>query len=230
MGAIRKTYNSYEQLRRLRDGEVIGEEPAFVLADERIVPSLPRVLGKAFYSSPRTTPISVGMTPANVARVVEEAFRKSYVRKSQGNCVAVRFGFVGMSVQELVENCEAVWERCVTQQKLVKKSVHGLRSGMIKSGSSVALPVWLAEELYSEEDVLQEGETVNPLKSKAERKLLKAASPVEENEMAEEENGKKRVREDDIEKSFEERRARKLAKQEKTSTEKKAGSKKTIKA
>jgi ribosome biogenesis protein UTP30 len=228
MGAIRKTYNSYEQLRRLRDGEIIGEEPTFVLADERIVPSLPRVLGKAFYSSPRTTPISVGMKPSNVAKVVEEAFNKTYVRKSQGNCVVVRIGYLGMTVEELVENCLAMWERCVKQQKLVKKGTHGLRSGMIKSGSSVALPVWLAEELYSEEDVLA-AEDVKPkkIKSKAERKLLQS-TPAKEPEVAKEKDeGKKRAREDDLEKSFEERRARKLAKQEKATGDK---TKKVVKA
>lgn len=189
-----------------------------VLADEKIVPSLPKVLGKAFYKTPRTTPISLGFTPSSVARVVEEAFGKTYVRKSQGNCVAVRIGYVGMGVEELVENCNAMWDRCVVQQKLVKKGVNGVRSGMIKSGSSVALPVWLAEELYSAEDVL-EGEVVKPIKSKADRKLIKPA-PVKPVEKQKE---KKREREDDVEKSFEERRAKKLAKQEK-------GTKKIVKA
>jgi hypothetical protein len=128
-----------------------------------------------------------------------------------------------MSVEELVENCIAMWDRCVTQQKLVKKGVHGVRSGMIKSGSSVALPVWLAEELYSDEDVLH-GEVVKPVKSKADRKLIKPPAVKE----PEQENEKKRGREDDVEKSFEERRARKLAKQEKASSEK--TTKRTVKA
>lgn len=209
MGAIRKNYNSYEQLRRLRDGEIVGEEPVFVLADEAIVVSLPKVLGKAFYKTPRTTPVSVKMTPATITKVVEDAFTKSYVRKNGGNCVSIRIGFAGMEVDELVENCIVMWQRCVEMKKLVKSGVDGVRGGFVKSGSSVALPVWMAEELYSGEDVLEEP-VVKEVKSKAERKLIK---PVVKE--AKVKRSSKREREDDVEKSFEEKRARKLLKQEK---------------
>jgi ribosome biogenesis protein UTP30 len=210
MGAIRKSFNSYEQLRRLRDGDVVGEEPALVLADEKIVPSLPKVLGKAFYKTPRTTPIAVAMTPATIAKVVDEAFGKSYVRKNAGNCVAIRIGYAAMSVDSLVENCVAAWDRCVLQNKLVKNGVDGVRGGFVKSGSSVALPVWQTAELYSQENIL-DGPVVKEVKSKAQRKLMKPdAEDVKEVEV---EGGKKRSREDDVEKSFESRRARKLAKQ-----------------
>lgn len=187
----------------------MGEEPALVLSDESVVVSLPKILGKAFYKTPRTTPIAVKITPGTIARVVEEAFKKSYVRKAPGNCVALRIGYAGMKMEELVANCIAAWERCVTNKKLVKEGVDGLRGCFVKSGSSVALPVWMAEELYSAEDVL-EGPVVKQVKSKAERKLVKD-KPVEEVP----EESKKREREDDVEKSFEERRARKLAKQDK---------------
>jgi hypothetical protein len=211
MGAIRKTYNSYEQLRRLRDGEIVGEEPALVLSDESVVVALPKILGKAFYKTPRTTPIAVKLTPGTITKVVDEAFNKTYVRKSPGNCVAIRIGFVGMEVSSLVDNCIATWERCVTEKKLVKDAVDGVRGCFVKSGSSVALPVWMADQLFSADDVL-EGPVVKKVKSKADRKLIKEA-PVEEVD-GEEEN-RKRDREDDVEKSFEERRARKLAKQDK---------------
>jgi ribosome biogenesis protein UTP30 len=214
MGAIRKTYNSYEQLRRLRDGDIVGQEPSLVLADERIVVSLPKVLGKAFYKTPRTTPISVGMTPNTIAKVVDEAFGKTYVRKNSGNCVAIRIGVAGMTTSKLVDNIFATWERCVLGEKLVKSGVNGVRSVYVKSGSSVALPVWLAEELYSPEDILQ-GPVVKEVKSKAGRRLINPAVGKESVEKSAE-KPTKREREDDVEKSFEERRARKLAKVEKS--------------
>jgi len=192
-----------------------------VLADEKVVPSLPQALGKAFYKTPRTTPIAIRIKPNTVSRVVDEAFGKSYVRRNAGNCVAIRIGFAGMSVLELVENCIAMWDRCVVQRKLVKDGVSGVRSGMVKSGSSVALPVYMTEELYSTaEDVLESGMPVETkkVKSKAERKLMKQKKTAAE-EGDEEEGGKgagKRGREDDdVETAFEEKRARKLARQEK---------------
>lgn len=203
----------------------MGEEPALVLADENVIPSLPRALGKAFYKTPRTTPIAVRITPGTVARVVDEAFGKSYVRKNAGNCVAVRIGFAGMSIEALVENCVAMWDRCVVHEKLVKDGVRGVRSGMIKSGSSVALPVYMAGELYSAEDVLESGmdggaETAKKVKSKAERKLMKQKKSTADSEEEEEDGEGKGVAkrgrdEDDVETAFEEKRARKLARQEK---------------
>ena len=202
-----------------------------MLADENIVLSLPRALGKAFYKTPRTTPIAVHITPGTATRVVEEAFGKTYVRKNAGNCVAVRIGFAGMSVDALVENCLAMWERCVVREKLVKDGVRGVRSGMIKSGSSVALPVYMAGELYSAEDVLETGledvEMGKKVKSKAERKLIKQKKSGADEEEGEEEGTEKGVakrgREDgDVEMAFEEKRARKLARQEMKKTSVKA--------
>ena len=199
----------------------MGEEPALVLADENIVPSLPRALGKAFYKTPRTTPVPVRISPATVGKVVEEAFAKAYVRKNTGNCVAIRIGYAGMPVSQLVANCQAMWTRCVVQEKLVKDGVDGVRSGMIKSGSSVALPVYMAEQLYSAGDVLEEGvpQETKKIKSKAERKLMKHKKDVvgEDEDEGETILGK-RGREDDVETAFEEKRARKLARQEKKNT------------
>lgn len=217
MGALRKTYNSYEQLRRLRDGDIVGEEPVLVLADESVVVSLPKILGKAFYKAPKTTPISVKITPSTITKVVEEAFGKTYARKNNGNCITIRIGFAGMTVDELCENCIALWDRCVTMKKLVKKGLEGVRSGFIKSSSSVALPVWMTGELYSVEDVLESGSEVvekKEVKSKADRKLIKPAV-VSGGKDGDGGSGVKRSRDDDdVEKSFEEKRARKLAKKE----------------
>jgi hypothetical protein len=120
-----------------------------------------------------------------------------------------------MSIEQLCENCIALWERCIDKQKLVKTGIKGVRSGFIKSSSSVALPVWMTGELYSAEDILEEGTVQEKkVKSKAERKLI---NPMVEEEIVEQSVGIKRGRSDgdDVEKSFEEKRARKLAKKEK---------------
>ena len=241
LGALRKTFQSYEQRRRLRDGEVVGEEPALVLADESIIPSLPRALGKAFYARGKTTPIPVAMSPATIVKVVEEAFEKTYVRKNQGNCVVIRVGYAGMSVDDLLENCAAVWTRCVEGKRLVKDGVDGMRGAFVKSFASVALPVWAAEHLFSAADVLEdsvlEGTKAKKLKSKADRKLLTsaaaaaaaaAADKAPENVREEEEDepakepkaGKKRMRADAMERAFEYKRAKKMAKLDKSSGEK----------
>ena len=127
-----------------------------------------------------------------------------------------------MEVEQLVDNCIALWERCVGQKRLVKTGIDGVRSGFIKSGSSVALPVWMTGELYTAEDILEEHETEEKIvKSKAERKLV---NPVVEKEIVDEVHsaGTKRGREDDVEKSFEEKRARKLAKADKVKKSAKA--------
>ena len=199
--------------------------------------SLPKTLGKAFYKSAKTTPISVRITPDKVGKVVEEAFGKSYVRKNSGNCVVVRVGFVGMGVEALIENCVALWKRCVVEKKLVQGGSKGVRSGFVKSIGSIALPVWMTDSLFSENNVLTEEEIASKKvkKSKAERKLL--APSVEEKEVEDEIKGSgKRGRDeeeenddDDVEKSFEKKRARKLAKQETSKSPKEGKGVKPIK-
>lgn len=221
LGALRKTFQSYEQLRRLRDGDVVGEEPALVLAHESIVPSLPRALGKAFYAKGKSTPIPVAMTPATIEKIVVEAFGKTYVRKNQGNCVVIRVGYARMSVGDLVENCIAVWTRCVEGKRLVKDGVQGMRGAFVKSSDSVALPVWAAEELFSAKDVLEDGveeeKKAKRVKSKAERKLLTSTADERSKEVTEKEQPvdkkeKKRIRVDAMERAFEYKRAKKLEK------------------
>jgi hypothetical protein len=109
-------------------------------------------------------------------------------------------------------------------EKLVKTGVKGVGSVFVKSGSSVALPVWLAEELYSAEDVL-EGPVVKEVKGKAERRLINLAVGKESVEESAEKL-MKMTQEDDVEKSFEVRRARKLAKVEKSGKAKEGKSRK----
>ena len=109
--------------------------------------------------------------------------------------------------------------------RLVKNGVEGTRSCFVKSTGSVALPVWMTDSLYSQDDILlpHEKEVPRVSKSKAERKLMTSTTVVvEEEDKVEGERGMKRGRDDDdeededLEKSFEEKRARKLAKQKKS--------------
>src|SRR5204862_3497250 len=126
----------------------------------------------------------------------------TYARKNNGNCITIRIGFAAMEVEQLVENCIALWERCVGQKRLVKTGIDGVRGGFIKSGSSVALPVLMTGELYSAEDILEEQEPAEKIvKSKADRKLVNSAVEKEVDDEVES-AGTKRGREDDVEKSF----------------------------
>jgi hypothetical protein len=133
-----------------------------------------------------------------------------------------------MSVDQLAANVAAVWERCVEGKRLTKEGVDGMRSAFVKSSNSVALPVWAAEELFSEQDVLEEGVVEKPkkVKSKAERKLLATVEKDEEDEKeegeVEEKKGKKRIRTDAMERAFEYKRAKKLAKLESSAEKPKA--------
>lgn len=158
-------YKSYEQKRQL-----LSEHDVF-LADERIVSRLPKALGKVFYKGTAKRPIPINMAPkdaskdkskrvpkderealvagpAVIAKEIEKALNSVSVSLSPGYNIAVRVGLDSFSPDQLKDNiavaATAIIEKHVVSGWKNVKSIH------IKSPTSVALPIWLAEDLWME--------------------------------------------------------------------------------
>ncbi|KAK5097142.1 proteasome-interacting protein cic1 [Lithohypha guttulata] len=158
-------YKSYEQKRQL-----LSEHDVF-LADERIVSMLPKALGKVFYKGTAKRPIPINMAPkdaskdkskrlpkdereavvagpAAIAKEIEKALNSVPVSLSPGYNIAVRVGLDSFSPDQLKDNiavaATAIIEKHVVSGWKNVKSIH------IKSPTSVALPIWLAEDLWME--------------------------------------------------------------------------------
>ena len=184
LSKLKAKYKSFESRRQL-----VGEYDVF-LADDRIVTFLPQVLGKAFYKGGAKRPIPVTLEgkrqnvdeqgnkrqklaeggkkvvkdevkPADVAREIEKTLRSALVHLAPSTTTAVKVGKASMEPAQLQENVEAVTEGLV--EKFVPRKWRNVRAVHIKGPETAALPIWMTDELWEDEqDVLEE-----PLPTKA---------------------------------------------------------------
>ncbi|MCJ1402897.1 hypothetical protein MMC11_006118 [Xylographa trunciseda] len=168
---VTKRYKSFESRRQL-----LSEHDIF-LADDRIITRLPKLLGKIFYGgSKRPIPVSLQpykpkgdaasttprdsvskftSSPIQVAKEIEAAISCAQIHLSPSTTTSIRVGSSIFTPQQLAENVDAVVEGMV--KKFVPKGWRNIRAIHIKGPNTMALPVWLAGELWlQEEDVLED--------------------------------------------------------------------------
>lgn len=164
-------YKSFEQKRQL-----LSEHDIF-LADDRIVSRLPKALGKVFYKGTSKRPIPINIAPRNeskeknikkngavkvpkderqaavaeptvVAKEIEKALACVPVSLSPGYNIAVRIGLETFSAEQLRDNLTVATAAII--DKHVVSGWRNVKSIHIKSPTSIALPIWLAEDLFIE--------------------------------------------------------------------------------
>lgn len=177
---LKARYKSFESRRQL-----LAEHDIF-LADSRIVTMLPSTLGKVFYKGPKR-PMPVNLEPPKpkdpttgkrrpkpkssaladarraialpvaFAQEIKRALSSTQIHLSPSPTTAVRVGLASFTPEQVAANVEAVVNGMV--EKFVTKGWRNVRSVHIKGPNTLALPIWLAEELWVEEtDVLEEAE------------------------------------------------------------------------
>lgn len=113
------------------------------LADDRIIPMLPKLLGKKWMNE-RKSPIPVQLTKTKDGKVrkeVESALASTFYHRNKGTCASVRLGTLQhLTSEQLAENVAAALPLIVS--KHVKNGWSNVQSIDIKTGTSAALPVW----------------------------------------------------------------------------------------
>lgn len=183
---LQERYKSFESRRQL-----LREHDVF-LADDRIITRLPQALGKTFYkgskkpipvnleaqeardengkrkkaapSTDKTEKIASVAQPAQAAREIERALSAAQVHLSPSATTAVRVGLANFTPQQLQENIEAIVTGFV--DKFVTNKWRNVRAIHIKGPNTMALPIWLAEELWVDEaDVLNAEEAAKAIEA-----------------------------------------------------------------
>ena len=143
---------------------------------------LPKFLGKTFYKGTKK-PVPVNLEPyrqtdasgrrvtqrpsdskskplappSQVAKQIENALGCALVHLSPAVTTSIRIGFSSFTPQQIAENVEAVMDGMT--DKFIPKGWRNIRAVHVKGPNTMALPIWLAEELWVEEgDVLEEEE------------------------------------------------------------------------
>jgi len=132
LSKLRTNYKEFEAKRQL-----CGSYDLF-LADSRIIPFLPRLLGKQFFKKKRQ-PIPVDLKVKNISKEIEKARDSTFLYKSGGACSAVRIARTSFDSSEIVENIITGIENIISK---VPKKWRNIQSIYIKTSDSVALPIF----------------------------------------------------------------------------------------
>ena len=186
---LKARYKTFEQLRELH-----SEHDVF-LADDRIITRLPQTLGKVFYKGTSKRPIPIAVAPgrkdkaekskksnddrASTAAVIPTALAKEIekalgcvpVSLRPGTLVAVRVGLAAFKPQQLADNITTVVQKLI--EKHVVKGWRNVRGIHVKGQSSFAVPLWLADELWTgDEDIVAAAEATEQLDGSSEQKEM----------------------------------------------------------
>ncbi|KAL8811391.1 MAG: hypothetical protein Q9223_001785 [Gallowayella weberi] len=173
---LKARYQPFESRRKL-----LNEHDVF-LADARVITLLPKILGKVFYQSPKK-PVPVNLeaikqkdtagkrvapkntdekarsigSPLQVAKEIEKTINCALVHLSPSNNTAVRIGRSSFTAQQIADNVASVVAGLV--EKFIPQGWRNIRAVHIKGPNTMALPIWLADELWVDEgDILEKDE------------------------------------------------------------------------
>lgn len=112
------------------------------LADTRIVPLLPKLLGKAFMSK-KKQPIPVRLEdsrPEKIKEELREAIEATYFFKTGGSNASIKAGKITQDTQHLASNIEAIIKLLTAKLPEGTKSIQSIH---LKTRTSVALPIFI---------------------------------------------------------------------------------------
>ena len=174
---LKERTKSFEERRRLLD------QYDLFMADDRVIPTLPKLLGKIFFdSSKRPMPVSLEgykpkengkrvkstktaesrriAEPKEVAREIEKAMSSARVHLSPSVTTAVKVGYSNFPANRISENIQAVVDGMT--EKFISKGWRNVKAVHIKGPNTIAFPLWMADELWvEEEDVIEDDQAEN---------------------------------------------------------------------
>ena len=174
---LKARYHSFESRR-----ELLSEHDIF-LADDRIITRLPDTLGKVFYKGTAKRPIPIQIaqenriegkrvkppkqrvpneekhasvaSPTIVAKEVEKALKSVPVSLKPGTSLSVRVGNTKLTPQQLADNVSVVASGII--ERHVVKGWRNVKSIHVKSPNSAALPIWLSDDMWAEDEGVADG-------------------------------------------------------------------------
>jgi len=209
-------FHSFESKRQLRDSYDI------FLADDRIASYLAKILGKTFYKTTPKRPIPVRLeaskpkekknaalpserkrkdpsaptsiaTPPLIAKEIERTLSTTQLHLHPSTTTSIKVGLASFTSEQVSANIEAVMAG-LTDKLIAWRNVRAVH---VKGPNTMALPVWLAKELWTDEGMVfdeeevAEAEARKAIKHKRRRDMIEGPSQGGE-EVEMEVGGKKR--------------------------------------
>jgi ribosomal protein L1 len=198
---LKGKFKQYEARRQLYSGYDV------FLADDNVVTTLPRLLGKVFYGSSTKIPLTINLkghdktlSSSATKERIDQLLKSTWFTVPSGTLLSVKVGRASFEPEEVAANIDAVMDY-ITSTVLKKTGWDGILSVNIKTEQSPSLPIYLAEKIYNEEDIaddeeLREENTKRKREDNKERKISKLdealAEVVGEEEIEEYKRSKRR--------------------------------------
>jgi len=164
------------------------KENGLFLADDRVIPLLPKLLGKIFFNA-KKQPIPVCLRRKDLKGELERAVSCTYFHQNQGTCSSVKIGVMGQhSSAQLLQNLSTALPHVV---KNIRENWDNIQSIHIKTSSSASLPIWSCR-LDEEEGGRWDGLTRVPIPDDADEETKGKKRTL----VSREESGKKRQKSD----------------------------------
>ncbi|TFK39082.1 ribosomal protein L1p/L10e family-domain-containing protein [Crucibulum laeve] len=129
---LKGKFKPYEARRMLL------KENGLFLADERIIPILPKLLGSKWFEA-KKQPIPVCLTRKDLKGELERAISSTYMNQNQGTYTSVKIANLSHKPAQILANIK-------TALPAIAKNIHGgwdnIQSFNIKTNSSMSLPIW----------------------------------------------------------------------------------------
>lgn len=129
---LRTKYESFESKRNL------CRQYDLFIADDRILPSLPKLLGKSFFKK-KKQPIPIDLTVKDWKTQIDKARQCTTLFLSGGSCLSIKVARNSHQVNEVLSNVLSVLEAIAEK---VPKKWDNVQAVFLKSADSVALPVY----------------------------------------------------------------------------------------
>ncbi|KAG5719246.1 putative ribosome biogenesis protein C8F11.04 [Termitomyces sp. T112] len=117
---------------------ILLKENGLFLADERIVPLLPKLLGAKWFEA-KKQPIPVCLKRKDLKGELERAVSSTYMNQNRGTCTSVKVATLSHTPKQILENLKVALP-AITRH--IMNGWDNIQALHIKTNSSVSLPIW----------------------------------------------------------------------------------------
>ncbi|KIK69980.1 hypothetical protein GYMLUDRAFT_53104 [Collybiopsis luxurians FD-317 M1] len=117
---------------------VLLKEHGLFLADDRVLPLLPKLLGSKFFEA-KKQPLPVSITRKDLKRELERAISSTYMPTIRGTALSIKIGRLSQKPSQVLDNLKTALPAVIAKLNGGWDNVQGLG---LKTSNSVNLPLW----------------------------------------------------------------------------------------
>ncbi|KAJ3814459.1 ribosomal protein L1 [Lentinula aff. lateritia] len=129
---LRGKFKAYDARRALL------KEHGLFLADKRIIPLLPKLLGSKFFNA-KKQPLPVTVTRKDLKKELERAINSTYMPSIRGTSLSIKVGRFSQPAAQVVANIKTALPAIAAR---VNGGWDNIQSFGLKTSNSVNLPIW----------------------------------------------------------------------------------------